>query len=91
MWKLESGVAHPEKIIDGKESFEDDDPNFVEPTTEEMMHIFDDVPIWDGWDNFRDPVVLDVSLEHFWNIFFSSEAKYATDVFLEQKDVNNHV
>jgi hypothetical protein len=92
MWKLESGVAHPAELSqDGKETFADVDPNYVQPTTEEMMHIFDDVPIVEGWDNFRPAIVLDVSLEHFWDIFFADGAPYATDTFLEQKDVNNHI
>ena len=56
-----------------------------------MLHIFDNVPIKKGWDQFRDPIVLDIGLEHFWNIFFADDAKYATDTFLEQKDENNHV
>lgn len=55
------------------------------------MRLFDDIPIREGWDNFRDPIILDCSLEHFWDIFFADGAPYATDTFLEQKDVNNHI
>ena len=32
-----------------------------------------------------------MSLEEFWDIFFSDDAPYATDTFLEQKDINNHI
>jgi hypothetical protein len=56
-----------------------------------MMAIFDSEPLMEGWEQFRPPIVLETGLEHFWNIFFDDDAPYATDTFLEQKDVNNHI
>jgi hypothetical protein len=57
-----------------------------------LFRIFDNVPVDSDWDQLRkDPVVLDISLEEFWDIYFSDDAQFATDTFLKEKDVNNHI
>ena len=75
-------------MAEEKVSSEDDE--YVEPSKEEMLKLFDGIPVPSGYKNYAElKFVLPVSLRKFYYLWYADDGPQLTDKYMPEKHANN--